>query len=218
MARRWLLGLLIAGLVTGACGCVVRISFFTIPDPNKYCISHNIVEQVTGCKVEWVEVSLRPFRLTRSLVDAHASQIASGMQGVEKLADGSLDIGVLGSVPTTCALSSSQPFEVISVQSEFWEAEAMIVRSEIHSPDVRSPRTCVYLHRCCAQMRVQIYAYAYEYCMPYAHEHTHVSAQCVYIVYTYLHNAYTCPCSLLSSMHVQEAAYKILWAGDASVP
>ena len=56
IARRWLLGLLIADLATRTRGCVIRISFFTVPDPTKFCMSHSIVEQVTGCEVEWIKV------------------------------------------------------------------------------------------------------------------------------------------------------------------
>ena len=81
-------------------------------------------------------LSFRPARLS----DVYGTQIESGMQGVEKLADGALDIGVLGSTPTTIALSPPRelPVEVISVQCEFWEAEALVVRSTIRSPSVRS--------------------------------------------------------------------------------
>ena len=62
------------------------------------------------------------------------------MQGVEKLADGALDIGELGSAPAVIALSPPRelPVEVISVQLELWEADSLVVRSKIRSPDVRS--------------------------------------------------------------------------------
>ena len=77
---------------------------------------------------------LRPARLSY----VHGTQIESGMQGVEKLADGTLDIGVLGSAPTAIALSRPHelPVEVISVQLENWEADSLVVRSKIRSPQV----------------------------------------------------------------------------------
>ena len=58
--------------------CTVRISYFTTPDPSKLAMAHRIVDAVTGCKVEWL-------------------QIASGTVGVQMIKDGSLDIGCLGS-------------------------------------------------------------------------------------------------------------------------
>ena len=71
--------------------------------------------------------------------DVRGTQIESGMQGVERLADGTLDISVLGSTPMTIALRPPRelPLQIIAVHYEDWEAEALVVRSEIHSPDVR---------------------------------------------------------------------------------
>ena len=56
MGLPWLFVLLVADLATWTRGCVIRISFFMIPDPTKFCMSHEIVEQVTGCEVEWIKV------------------------------------------------------------------------------------------------------------------------------------------------------------------
>ena len=51
--------------------CTVRISYFTIPDPSKLAMAYRIVDAVTGCKVEWVE-------------------IASGIVGVQMIKNGTL--------------------------------------------------------------------------------------------------------------------------------
>ena len=98
--------------------CTVRISYFTIPDPSKLAMAYRIVDAVTGCKVEWVE-------------------IASGMVGVDMITNGSLDIGCLGSSPTVIGLIPplSLKYEVISVQLQFGDNEALIVR-----PNIRNPR------------------------------------------------------------------------------
>ena len=63
------------------------MSYFELADPSKYCMAHNMVDQVTGCRVENI-------------------MIASGMVGVQMLGRGELDIGILGSTPTTLALSA----------------------------------------------------------------------------------------------------------------
>ena len=49
--------------------CTVRISYFTTPGPSKLAMAHGIVDAVTGCKVEWL-------------------QIASGMAGVQMITNG----------------------------------------------------------------------------------------------------------------------------------
>ena len=98
--------------------CTIRISYFTTPDPSKLAMAYRVVDAVTGCKVEWL-------------------QIASGMVGVEMIKNGSLDIGSLGSAPTVIGLMPphSLDYEVISVQQEPWDTGALIVRPNIHSPE-----------------------------------------------------------------------------------
>ena len=97
--------------------CTVRISYFTTPDPSKLAMAHRIVDAVTGCKIEWL-------------------QTVSGMVGVQMLQNGSLDIGCLGSSPTVIGLMPphSLDYEVISVQRESWDTEALIVRPNIRNP------------------------------------------------------------------------------------
>ena len=168
------------------------------------------MDQVTGCKVKWIEVVIPFSHFIFIFSDVHGTQVESGYAGLQMLDAGTLDIGVIGSVPTTLALNHvacqvggtcqdmanwtdiydypcsaypscsggrpakpieyynqwarndvsalsaccacgrgsgnatagttslrESPIEIISVQSEFWEAEAMLVRSEIRSPHVR---------------------------------------------------------------------------------
>ena len=97
--------------------CTVRISYFTTQDPSKLAMAYKVVDAVTGCKVEWV-------------------QTASGMVGVDMITNGSLDIGCLGSSPTVIGLMPplSLDYEVISVQREPWDTEALIVRPNIRNP------------------------------------------------------------------------------------
>ena len=97
--------------------CTVRISYFNSPDPSKLAMAYKIVDAVTGCKVEWL-------------------QIASGMLGLQMIKNGSLDIGCLGSLPTVIGLMPphSLDYEVISLQLEVWDSEALIVRPNIHNP------------------------------------------------------------------------------------
>ena len=83
---------------------VVHITLHAVADPDKYCMSNSIVDQVTGCKVEWIEVVI-PFRVRFISSDVHGTQVESGYHGLQMLDTGALDIGVIGSVPTALALS-----------------------------------------------------------------------------------------------------------------
>ena len=79
-----------------------------------YLQVHSIIDKMTGCDVQWVKTQ-------------------SGMVSVGKLEKGELELAVLGSPPTTIALSPprSLPLQVISIQEEFWESDGMLVRPEI---------------------------------------------------------------------------------------
>ena len=72
------------------------------------------------------------------------TKVQTGMQAIEMLSNGTLDIGILGSTPVTIALSVSSttcpycplPIEVISMVQEQWESAGLIVQSEIQTPEV----------------------------------------------------------------------------------
>ena len=87
--------------------------------PDKYCKVHSVIDKLTDCTVEWIKVQ-------RASTAAHgvrtrpvSTQTQSGMDSVEKLEKGELDLAVLGSPPTTIALSPprSLPLQVVHIST-----------------------------------------------------------------------------------------------------
>ena len=66
-------------------------------------------------------------------------QLSSGSVGLDLLEKGELDLSFLGSAPAVIGISAPRnlPIEIISIEFEIGAFEAMVVRPEIQTRDVR---------------------------------------------------------------------------------
>ena len=103
---------------TASSNCTVRINTWPNAEPSKFCMAHDVIRQVTGCKINWMQ------------------DFESGMAVVDKLESEEIDIAVVGSSPATIALSAPRvlPVEVIALQYQNAETAGLLVRSSIRSP------------------------------------------------------------------------------------